>query len=288
MPELALPLRSLLEECAEQLRRARIAEPRREALRLWTDISGTSPVATLLGEHILSDGQAAELRQATSRRAIGEPLSYITGLVGFRHLSLRIDRRALIPRPETEGLVDLLLQRVRSGVAADIGTGSGCIALSLAHEGSFSRVVAVDCSSDAVALAQANARSLGGSTPIDVVRADLCSPLRSGSCNALVSNPPYLTPEEYVRLDPSVRDWEPAVALHSGADGMEATTSLLREGQAVLEPGGWLALEVDSSRAVAAARLASEQSWQDVSIHKDLFGRERYLLARRSVNGDLG
>jgi release factor glutamine methyltransferase len=288
MPELAVRLRSLLNECAEQLRRASIPEPRREALRLWTDISGTSSAVTLLEEHTLSDREAAELRRATKRRTQGEPSPYVTGFVSFRHLSLRIDRRALIPRPETEGLVELLLQRVRSGVVADIGTGSGCIALSLAQEGAFSRVVGIDCSSDALALAQVNADAVAGSTKVDLVRADLCSPLAYRSCHALISNPPYLTREEYARLDASVRDWEPAVALRGGSDGMQATARLVREGKSVLKPGGWLAVEVDCSRAAAAARMAGQQGWQDVSIHRDLFGRERYLLARRSENGDLG
>jgi release factor glutamine methyltransferase len=288
MPELAVRLRPLLEECAQLLRRARIAEPRREALRLWADISGTSPVVTLLGEHILSDSEAAELRQATSRRARGEPLAYVTGVVGFRHLSLRIDRRALIPRPETEGLVELLLQRMQSGVVADIGTGSGCIAVSLAQEGSFTRVVAIDSSGESAALAEANVAALGFSKTVDLVRADLCTPLRPESCHALISNPPYLTPEEYAGLDPCVRDWEPAVALRSGMDGMDATSAIIREGTRVLKSGGWLALEVDCSRAAAAAQMASQHGWQDVSIHKDLFGRERYLLAQRSENGDLG
>jgi release factor glutamine methyltransferase len=288
MPELAVRLRPLLDECAELLRCARIAEPRREALLLWADISGTSPVVTLLGEHILSDSEVAELRQATNRRARGEPLSYVTGVVGFRHLLLRIDRRALIPRPETEGLVELLLERVQCGVVADIGTGSGCIALSLALEGSFTRVVAIDSSGESVALAEANAAALGCSTTIDFVQADLCTPLGPGSCHALISNPPYLTREEYARLDPSVRDWEPAVALRSGMDGMDATIGIIKEGRRVLKPAGWLALEVDCSRAATAAQMASRHGWQDVSIHKDLFGRERYLLARRSENGDLG
>jgi release factor glutamine methyltransferase len=288
MPDPTGGLHTLLTECTEQLRHASVPDPRRETLRLWSEITGASVAQALVGAETASETQAAELRQAVRRRAQGEPCPYVTGVVGFRHLSLRIDRRALIPRPETEGLVDLLLQRARSGVVADIGTGSGCIALSLAQEGGFSRVVGIDCSPDCIALARENSRSVTTAARMDFVRGDLTTSLRSGSCDALVSNPPYLTREEYAQLDPSVREWEPALALTSGADGMEATARLILEGRTVLAAGGWLALEVDCGRAAAAARLAGEHGWQDVSIHKDLFGRERYLLARRSVNGDLG
>jgi release factor glutamine methyltransferase len=114
------------------------------------------------------------------------------------------------------------------------------------------------------------------------VRADLCTSLRPGTLDALVSNPPYLTAGEYSWLEGAVRDWEPAMALVSGADGMQATTRLLVEGRQAVRRGGWLALEVDCSRAGLAARRAGELGWEDVSVHVDLFGRERYLLARRS------
>jgi release factor glutamine methyltransferase len=283
MPEVAVPLRSLIGKSAEHLRRAGIPEPRRQALRIWTELSGTSlGEAVLQGHAPVVPSRAAQFQQAIGRRARGEPLPHITGWAGFRHLSLRSDRRALIPRPETEGLVELVLQRVRTGTIADVGTGSGCIALSLAIEGAFNRVVGVDCSAAAIALAQLNSQLLGTPSAVAFVRADLCQALRWGSFDALISNPPYLTLGEYAALDESVREWEPALALRSGADGLEATTRLIDEGRAVLQPRGWLALEVDCTRAVTAAQLAREHGWQNVSIHVDLFGRERYLLAQRS------
>jgi release factor glutamine methyltransferase len=117
---------------------------------------------------------------------------------------------------------------------------------------------------------------------VRLIRADLCVPLRPGAFDALVSNPPYLTAGEYATLDGSVRDWEPALALVSGDDGLGATTRLLLDGRDVLRPGGWLALEVDCSRAAIAARLAGELGWENVTVQVDLFGRERYLLAQRS------
>jgi release factor glutamine methyltransferase len=282
MPELAVILGALIEDSADQLKQAGIPEPRRQALRLWSELAGITPGQVLLDSgRIIDEFRAAEFRRATRRRAGGEPLAHVTGWAGFRQLWLRSDARALIPRPETEGLIDLLLQRVRHGVVADIGTGGGCLALSLALEGSFSRVLAVDCSSSAISLARANAE-LVSAAEVTFVRGDLCTAIRPDSLDALISNPPYLTLREYAELDASVRDWEPALALCGGADGLEATARLLDQGRVVLRRGGWMALEVDCSRAGRAACLALEQGWDEVSIHMDLFGRERYLLARRS------
>jgi release factor glutamine methyltransferase len=162
----------------------------------------------------------------------------------------------------------------------DVGTGSGCIALSLVQEGNFDEVVALDTSRDALALAKLNRESTG--LPVTLVQGDICQPLREHAFDALISNPPYLTEAEYRELDPSVSEWEPELALVAGSDGMYAISRLLDEGRDVLSPAGWLALEVDCTRAAATAVQASALGWQDVSVHVDLFGRERYLLARRS------
>ena len=283
MPELALSLRSLLNSEIDRLRMAGFSDARREAMRLWTELTRGNAGEALLDDSVDVDPtRAADFRRAISRRALGEPLAYVTGVAGFRHLVLQSDRRALIPRPETEGLVDLLLSRVRSGLVADLGTGSGCIALSLAQEGAFERLVGVDCSSEALALARINSELLGFVGRMDFVRGDLGTALRAVAFDALISNPPYLTLDEHAQLDDSVRVWEPALALISGADGLNATRLLIDHGRYALRPGGWLALEVDCNRAAAVARLARDYGWDEVSIHMDLFGRERYLLARRS------
>ncbi|MGH7510596.1 MAG: peptide chain release factor N(5)-glutamine methyltransferase [Gemmatimonadales bacterium] len=281
MPEPPAALGCLIDEGAASLRRCGVAEPRREAVRIWADIhQGGAAEVHLRRDLPVATGSAAHFQSAILRRCGGEPVAHVTGWSGFRRLWLRSDRRALIPRPETEGLVDLILQLVRSGTVADVGTGTGCIALSLAHEGGFDHIVAVDCSSDALKLARANRELVGG--PVTLVQADLCASFRPGTLDALVSNPPYLSAAEYSSLDHSVLNWEPALALLSGEDGMEATFRLLVEGREVLREGGWLALEVDSSRAAMAARRACELGWGDVAVQVDLFGRERYLLARRS------
>jgi release factor glutamine methyltransferase len=275
-------LADALAGAAARLSAAGIREPRREAMRLWSGLSGAPPARLIADAGLagLAPEAAAGFIAAVDRRARGEPLAYVTGRAGFRHLDLRSDRRALIPRPETEGLVELVLARVASGSAADIGTGTGCIALSLALEGRFDRIVAVDRSLDALALARENTEAAGA--PVSLVRGDFAGALAAASCDALVSNPPYLSAAEYAELDPAVRDWEPAEALVSGPGGLAATQALLEDGRRVVRPGGWIALEVDCTRAADAARRAGALGWGDVAIYHDLFGRERYLLARRN------
>lgn len=283
MPEVALSSAVLVAEGADSLRSAGVADARRQALRIWAELQGITLGESLLAGSAAVDSQGAGLyREAIRRRAAGEPLPHVTGKVGFRHLTLQSDDRALIPRPETEGLVELLLHRVGTGSVADVGTGSGCIALSLAYEGQFERILALDSSPEALALARVNHQLVGGPGTVHFVRGDLATAVAPGSLDAMISNPPYLTLSEYSHLDPSVRDWEPALALTAGADGMEQTTRLVREGWACVRPGGWMAVELDCSRANAAATLAAGNGWQNVSLHLDLFGRERYLLAQRS------
>ena len=277
-----MTLAALLGDASEALRRAGFAEPRREAQRIWTGLGGPEERRRLLDrQEPVAPIQAERLRTAVQRRVAGEPLPYVTGWAGFRRLTLRADARALIPRPETEGLVELVLERVKGGRVVDLGTGSGCIALSLADEGRYAAVLAVEQSGPALALAREN-RSLTN-LPVQFVRGDLSTALGPGSMDAVVSNPPYLTEAEYLALDPSVRSWEPRDALSSGPDGLMATRRVLVDGERVLRPGGLLALEVDAVRADQAARLAAQQGWDDVHVHHDLFGRARYLLARRSI-----
>jgi release factor glutamine methyltransferase len=169
---------------------------------------------------------------------------------------------------------------VCGGRVADVGTGTGCIALSLATEGTYEQVIAIDLSPEALRLASEN-RELTGAR-VALVRGNLCQPLAPASLDALVSNPPYLTTAEHAALDGSVRDWEPALALAGGVDGLDAIVGLLDTGRTVVRPGGWLAVEIDCARAAHCAWRAGAFGWTDVAIHADLFGRERYLLARRS------
>src|SRR5690349_8372247 len=134
MPETVTPIETVIRRAVDRLRSHGLPDPRREALAIWSQLSGNPAAISLLPDTEGDPPVLAAFEAAIERRARGEPLAHVVGAVGFRHLTLRCDSRALIPRPETEGLVDLLLQRVRSGLVADVGTGSGCLALSLAQE----------------------------------------------------------------------------------------------------------------------------------------------------------
>jgi release factor glutamine methyltransferase len=276
-----LTLDRLVTHAGARLQAAGVSEARREAWRIWSDLVGSpwSP-GSILSDQGVHPEQAEKYRRAVDRRAKGEPLPYVTGVTGFRRLTLRSDRRALIPRPETEGLVELMLRHQPRGRVADIGTGTGCIALALAEEGDYDLVVGVDRSREALTLAEEN-RALTG-LGIDLVAGDLMSPFGADELDAIVANLPYLTEAEFAGLDSSVRAWEPREALVAGEDGLELIGALLREGLRVLRPEGWLALELDALRAHATARLAEAGGWSEVTVHDDLFGRARFLLARRS------
>lgn len=238
------------------------------------------------GDEMLAPGVVDALLRAAEKRALGAPVQYATGRAAFRHLTLDVDQRVLIPRPETEVLVDLALERCTGGTVVDVGTGSGCIALSLATEGRFERVIAIDISVGALGVARDNADRLRDAlrSPIDFRQGSLLAPLDGERVRMIVSNPPYIAAAEAADLPALVRDWEPSIALYSAADGMAHITALAREAAAVLEPEGWLLLEVDARRAQLARETVSAEGWyQEVTVHRDLTGRERFVVARRSA-----
>jgi release factor glutamine methyltransferase len=272
----------LIERAATRLRTAGVTKPRREAHRLWAWMNRTTPSQVYFGRDREADAEVARaFEDAVARRAAGEPLAYLLGSIGFRRLELRCDRRALIPRPESESLVDLALARVRTGRALDLGTGTGCLALALAQEGAFSEIVATDLSEDALALARENAALTGLS--IRLVRSDLGTGLAGEQFDLVVSNPPYISEPEYAALDDSVKAWEPAMALVSGPDGLAVTRRMLGEARSLVLSGGWLVMELDSSRCAIAAECAGRAGWTEIDVHDDLFGRPRYLTARQGL-----
>lgn len=278
----------VVRELSQQLDAAGVAESAREARdivaavvdmpRFWPSVNG----AELLGRADL-----ARARTAAARRAAGAPFAYAVGRAAFRHLTLDVDERVLIPRQETETLVDAVLEYTagEGGVAVDIGTGSGAIALALAMEGSFDLVIGSDVSLGALAVARANAERLAPvmKAPVELRAGSMLAPVRDVRARVLVSNPPYISHDEAASLPGSVRDWEPVVALFTGAGGMAATAEIIHGAPAVLESGGLLAIEVDSTRAALAAELAlADGRYDDVTVRLDLTGRERILLARRA------
>jgi release factor glutamine methyltransferase len=289
---------ALVQDLAGRLRG--IADATREAREIMAALLDVPRHWPLLHENRwLEPGVWRQARAAAAKRAAGAPLAYAVGRASFRQLTLHVDERVLIPRPETELLVDLVLSRMRgqaAGTAVDVGTGSGAIAIALATEGCFERVIATDVSRDAIDVARANAQRIGAS--VEFACGDLlggCA-VRGAGCEedaaprtpphapfaAIVSNPPYITFAEASTLPASVRDWEPAVALYSARDGLAVTARLVRQAAARLAPRGLLALEVDARRASLVAELvARDQRYGHVEVHLDLAGRERFVLATR-------
>jgi release factor glutamine methyltransferase len=273
----------LLEEGTRLLGEFARTHPRDEAIRLFRGLRGPDDFsAPLPDQHaVIGAEQSLQFLLATQHLGSEMPFAYVVGWAGFRHLVLATDDRALIPRPETEGLVDLALLRVRTGVAADVGTGTGALALSLAKEGDFATVIGTDISPAALELAAQNGER--NALAVSWRLGDLLAPLAGERLDLLVSNPPYLSTLEYDALDASVRDHEPATALIGGLDGLDFYRRLLAEAPAVMAPGGWIALEIDARRPRESAEIAAAHGWSAVRIFDDLFGRPRYLLARRET-----
>ena len=219
------------------------------------------------------------------RRAAREPLQYILGTAPFRDLILNVDRRVAIPRPETEYLIDVLLRAAGEdrvfASALDVGTGSGAIALALAAEGLARSVTATDLSASALAAARNNAAAAGVTT-IDFREGSLLEPVAGRTFDLVLSNPPYLSEEEWRSAQPEVRMWEPRMAMVGGEDGLEVVRGLVCGLGDVLRPGGWVGLELGNSQAEAVVRvLEALPGMGSVSAHDDLTGRPRYVVARK-------
>ncbi len=276
------------------LEAAGVADAKREADELYGAlVRGAASAAWLDREEPSEPSMRVALRQAAQRRAAGWPQAYATGRANFRGHWLAVDRRVLIPRPETEGLVDLVLDwirreaagRERDAVVVDACTGSGAVAIAVALETESVRVIATDCSAEALDVARANVEELGVADHVELRRGDLLQPLGRERVDVVVSNPPYVADAEWSGLDAGVREQEPREALVTGPDGMAATRALVASARAALRPEGLLALEVDARRAGEAAALAAAAGFASCSVLRDLFGRPRYLRARRPADG---
>jgi len=230
------------------------------------------------------------LDEQLARREAGEPVQYITGRAAFRHLDLAVDRRVLVPRPETEWLVEAVIEYLDAGDwslrgprVLDLGTGSGCIALSIAAEDAHASVTATDASDDALDVARANAESLGLAARVTFVRGNWFAALGADDrFDVIVSNPPYIAPAEARDLPADVRDWEPHAALFAEGGGLADVREIVEQAPRHLFTGGLLALELAESRAAEVAGwLDGARDWHDVELRDDLAGRPRVLLARR-------
>lgn len=274
-------LGEILRKSEEFLERKGIENPKGNARRLLAKGLGIAPMQVVLQfDRPLSEGELASFRELLRRRAAGEPLQHIEGSVGFRHLEIFSDSRALVPRPETEMLVDLVLQRVRDLTKArihEVGVGTGCISLSLRHERADLVVTGSDLSLPALALARENADRLGLWVPL--ARMDLLAGVLDNSLDVVVSNPPYIATEEISRLAVEVQA-DPRLALDGGPDGLHCLRALVSQSEQALKPGGWLLVEHGHDQG-ASTRALCGPGWTEVQTVRDLAGTDRFLIARK-------
>jgi len=281
-----------VESTRRVLEAAGVPEPRREAAELYAAlVAGAASAAWLERDAPLAAGSALEagLAAAARRRAAGWPQAYAAGRANFRGWWLAVDGRVLIPRPETEGLVELVLVWLReTGASAprivDAGTGSGAVAVALARE-SPARVVATDASRAALEVARTNVAAHVVEARVTLACGRWLSALRGRTVDAVVSNPPYVATAEWESLEPGVRTFEPRDALDGGPDGLAATRELVAQAWGALRSGGLLALELDARRARESAGLVEAAGFTGCAVIEDLSGRPRYLRARRPADG---
>lgn len=233
----------------------------------------------------LTTAEIDAYRRAIARRAHREPVAYITGKREFFSIELLVDRRCLIPRPETEILVETALEEIRRRFpekpelkVADIGTGSGAIAISVAKHEPRARVTAVDIDRDALDVAVANVRRTGVADRVTLKVGELLTPLGGELYDAILSNPPYISEEEWRHLAPDVRDYEPRRALVGGEDGLAVIRQLIQEAKRNLAPGGFLALEIGASQGDQVVALAQASGYAKTRLVQDLAGLDRVVI----------
>ena len=284
-------VRRILSWTTGYLERKGDEHPRLSAEWLLSNATGFSRVEIYMNfDYPLSPDELDLMRAGVRRRGAGEPLQYVTGEMPFRHIVLRCERGVLIPRPETEILVDAALEGVDAcdgdmPRVLDIGTGTGCIACSIANEREDAIVIATDLSAQAVTLARRNVEALGLGGRVDVVECDLATSVPrelEGTFDVLVSNPPYIPSGVVPTLPVEVQGFEPGLALDGGADGLDVFRRILFEAPRLLAPGGLLCVELFEANVHQAADLVRQQEgWASAEVRQDLTHRPRVLVAVR-------
>jgi release factor glutamine methyltransferase len=274
-----------LRKAEDFLGRKGFAKPKGEVEHLFAGVLGLKRLDLYLQfERLLTDAEVARLRDATVRRAAHEPLQHILGTVEFRNLTLKSDKRALIPRPETEELVDLALACFPADQAVrvlDLGTGSGAIALAIAQERPAWSVDAVDASDDALALARENTLLTGLSERVRFKKSDWFSGV-TDKYDLIISNPPYLTDAEVASADPEVRLHDPLSALVAPEEGIADLRRILEGAPKFLNPGGWVMLETGIAQHSQLAAVSVAAGYGKSEGRADLSGLPRFWLTTAS------
>ncbi len=267
---------------AEDLRARDSDTPRLDAELLLAHVLGTNRIGLVIDrDRPLSKEELAAYRELHKRRRGAEPIAYMLGAREFYGRPFKVDPRVLIPRPDTETLVDVALARTRdrslSLAALDLCTGSGCVAITLAKERPTARVLGTDISEDALAVARDNAVRLGALPTVGFRRSDLYADLgpSAGRFDLVTANPPYIADGE--TLAPTIAKHEPGVALYGGPEGFDVTRRVIDGAPDVLEPGGVLAIEIGADQAPRAAELFAARGFADIERAKDYGGIERVV-----------
>jgi len=282
-----LTVLSVMLRSADYLAEKGIESARLDAEHLLASVLGVGRLEMhLQHERPMTQDELERFRPLLKRRGQREPLQYILGRQGFRELDVEVGPGVLVPRPETEQLVEVVLRWAdgrQDLVALDVGTGSGAVALSLLVEGPFARVVGTDASADALAWAARNRASVGLESRLELREGRLFGTLAPGETfDVVVSNPPYVAELDRVGLQPEVADWEPEQALFAGADGLAVLRELVPAALAALRPGGLLALEIGEGQAESVvALLDGAGDYEDTTVHRDLAGKKRIVTARK-------
>jgi release factor glutamine methyltransferase len=274
----SVSIQDVLRSAADELARAGVENARLDAELILGKALGLSRLELYLDhDRPLIESERDVVRALVERRSRREPLAYVLGEWGFRGLTLRCDARALVPRPETEVVVErclALLEGLEDPAVLDVGTGTGAIALALADEHPGARVTGLEASPAAIDLARENADLLG--LAIELVEGDLRDGLPGGQYDLVVSNPPYVRADELPGLAAEVRDWEPRGALLDEGQ----TAAVVRAARGVLKTGGWLVLEMHWDGAADVLRQLQENGYGSAVVSRDLAGRERVVEAR--------
>jgi release factor glutamine methyltransferase len=284
-----LTIADALREASARLRDAGLAEPRREAGTLLSYALGRDQAFLFThADETLNAAQESGFRACVARRAAGEPFQYIAGRQEFYGLEFEVTPDVLIPRPETELLVEEALELLKGSDApllCDVGTGSGCIAVTLLHERGDARGLALDVSEAALAVAGRNAARHGVVERLQLLVSDCFDALRSDKhrevrFDLVASNPPYVAESDVEGLQKEVRDHEPRVALTPGGDGLSVIRRLVAEAPHFLKPGGHLLMEIGFNQHERVAALIDPSVWTLLDIHRDLQGIPRTVALR--------
>jgi len=282
--------RVLLDRAVQRLGAANRDAPRRAAEWLLTDVLGCDRGQLYAHpERPVAPTDARRFEEMVARCADGEPLQHVLGYTSFRGLRIQVSRAVMVPRPETEEVVEAALEAIEDVErphVLDVGTGSGCIALAIEHERPDAEVQAWDVSADALAVARANAKQLGldvDFSEVDLFNKDVGTQL-TAPVDLLVSNPPYIPDDEAESLPPVVRDYDPDVALFSGDDPLRFYRALAARVSDLCVPGAALVFETHADYADAAARVLEKEGLDDVRVQNDLSGRPRILSAKHREN----